>query len=44
MRSQNGFQECLKHLYSFWQKYIVAQGDYFEGNVTYMILLLFSQK
>jgi len=23
MRSQNGFQECLKHLYSFWQKYIL---------------------
>ena len=32
MLSQNGFQECLKHLYSFWQKYIFAQGDYFEGN------------
>jgi transposase len=22
--SQNGFQECFQHLYSFWQKYIVA--------------------
>jgi len=33
MLSQNGFQECLKYLYSFWQKYIAAQGDYFEGNM-----------
>jgi len=29
----NGFQECLQHLYSRWQKCIVAQGAYFEGNV-----------
>ena len=33
MLSQIGFQECFQHLYSRWQKLIVAQGDYFEGNV-----------
>jgi len=33
MLSKNGFQECLKHFYSLWQKYIFAQGDYSEGNV-----------
>jgi hypothetical protein len=32
--SQNGFQECFQQLYSCWQKCIVAQGDYLEGNVT----------
>ena len=26
-------KECLQHLYSHWQKCIVAQGDYFERNV-----------
>jgi hypothetical protein len=31
--SLNGFQECFQHLYSRWQKCIVVQGDYFEGNV-----------
>jgi hypothetical protein len=31
--SQHGFQECFQHLYSRWQKCIVAQGEYFEGNV-----------
>jgi len=31
--SQNGFQECFQHICSRWQKCIVAQGDYFEGNV-----------
>jgi hypothetical protein len=31
--SQNGFQECFQHLYSPWQKYIVVQEDYFDGNV-----------
>jgi hypothetical protein len=31
--SQNGFQECFHHLYNRWQKNVVAQGDYFEGNV-----------
>jgi hypothetical protein len=30
---QNDFQQCFQHLYSRWQKCIVAQGDYFEGNV-----------
>jgi hypothetical protein len=27
--SQNYFQECPQHLYSRWQKFIAAQGDYF---------------
>ena len=31
--SQNWFQECSQHLYSRLQKCIVAQVDYFEGNV-----------
>jgi hypothetical protein len=30
----NGFQEYFQHLYSRCQKCIVAQGDYFEENVT----------
>ena len=25
--SQNGFQECFQHVYSRWQKSIVAQGN-----------------
>ena len=37
--SQNGFQECFQHLCSHWQKCIVAQGDYFEGNVVSFIVL-----
>ena len=32
-RAQNGFQESFQQLYSSWQKRIVAQGEYFEGNV-----------
>jgi len=32
--AQNDFQECFQCLYNHWQKCIVAQGDYFEGNVT----------
>jgi hypothetical protein len=31
--SQYSFQECFQPLYNHWQKCIVAQGDYFEGNV-----------
>jgi len=31
--SYDGFQESFKHLFSSWLKFIVAQGDYFEGNV-----------
>ena len=43
--SQNGLQECFQHLYGRWQKCIVAQGDYFEGNVAVMTALFcFSQK
>jgi len=37
--SQNGFQECTQHLHSRWKKCIVAQGEYFERNVAYMIVL-----
>jgi hypothetical protein len=31
--SQIGFQECFQHLYCHQQKFIVAQGDCFEGNI-----------
>jgi len=37
--SQNGFQKCLQHLYSRWQKWIVAQGVCLEGNVAEVIVL-----
>jgi hypothetical protein len=30
---QNGFQERFKHMYSCWQKFVVAKEDYFEGTV-----------
>ena len=30
--SQNDFQKCFQHLYSCWQKCIVAQGDCLEGS------------
>ena len=33
MIPQNGFQECFQHLCSCWKKCIVAQEEYFEGNV-----------
>jgi len=35
--SHNGFQECFQHLYSRCKKFIVAQADYFHGNVAYMM-------
>jgi hypothetical protein len=28
-----GFQECFQHVYSHWQKWLITQGDYFNGNV-----------
>ena len=28
-----GYQECFRYIYNRCQKYTVAQGDYFEGNV-----------
>jgi hypothetical protein len=31
--SQNGLQECFQHLKSRWQKWIIVQRDYLEGNV-----------
>jgi hypothetical protein len=31
--SQNGFQQYSRYLYNRWQKSVVAQGDYFEGNL-----------
>jgi transposase len=37
--SQNSFQECFQHIYSRWQKCIFTQGDYFEGNVAYVVVL-----
>jgi hypothetical protein len=33
MLSQDGLQECSKHLYSRWQKRVVVQGDSSEENV-----------
>jgi len=36
---QNGFQERSKHIYSCWQKFIVAKEDCFEGSVAEMIVL-----
>jgi len=30
--SQNEFQECFQHIFSRWQKFVVAHGYYFEGN------------
>jgi hypothetical protein len=32
--SQNGFQEYFQHFYSRWQKCVLQQGGYFEGNLT----------
>jgi hypothetical protein len=37
--SQNGFQGCFQRLYSHRWKCTYAKGDYFEGNVAYMIVL-----
>jgi hypothetical protein len=31
--SQNGFQECFRHIYSRQQKCVVPQGDHLEVNV-----------
>ena len=31
---QISLHECFQRLYIRWQKYIVAQGGYFEGNVS----------
>jgi len=31
-RSQYDFQECFQHLSGRWQKFLIAQWDYFEGN------------
>jgi hypothetical protein len=43
--SQNGFQECFQHLYSRWQKCIVAHWDYTKGNVGQIVVLFcISQK
>ncbi|KAJ4427413.1 hypothetical protein ANN_25035 [Periplaneta americana] len=30
--SQNDFQACFQELYTRWQKCVVAEGNYFEGN------------
>jgi hypothetical protein len=43
--SQNSFQEFFQHLYSCWQNFVVAQGEYFGGNVASLIVLFYiSQK
>jgi hypothetical protein len=31
--SQGDFQVSFQYLYSRWQKHLVAQGNYFEGNI-----------
>lgn len=36
----NGFQECFQELYDPWQRCVAAEGNYFRGNVMWMILLL----
>jgi len=33
MLPQNGFLVCIQRLYSRWKKCILAQMDYFKGNV-----------
>jgi hypothetical protein len=38
MTFTNVFQECFQLLYSRWQKFIVAQGFYFEGNKAYIFV------
>jgi len=42
--SQNGFQECFQHLYSHCQKYIIAQADYFDGNVSLIVAIFYISK
>jgi hypothetical protein len=37
--SQNNFHECFQRLCQSLTEVLVAQGDYFEGNVVRMILL-----
>jgi hypothetical protein len=37
--SLNSFEECFQHHYSRWQKCIVPQGNYFERNVAWVIIL-----
>jgi hypothetical protein len=37
--SQNGCQQCFQHRYSRWQKCIISQGNYLEGNVAEVIVL-----
>jgi hypothetical protein len=34
--SNNGFQVLFQNLYKNWQKFVAAQGNYFEGNVVKM--------
>jgi len=34
MLLQNGFQKCFQQIYNRWQKLIVAQGNYFDLNVS----------
>jgi hypothetical protein len=38
--SENGFQESSQHIQCRWQKFTVAQRDYFEGRVAKIIVLL----
>jgi hypothetical protein len=40
--THNGFLESFQHLYCRWQKFAVAQGDYFEASI--IMLFCHSQK
>ncbi|KAJ4443764.1 hypothetical protein ANN_05542 [Periplaneta americana] len=40
--SQNGFQACFQELYTRWQKCVVAEGNYFEGNAVEYCLRAYS--
>ncbi|GFX33880.1 hypothetical protein TNCV_3962891 [Trichonephila clavipes] len=36
--AKNGYQKCFDGLYKPWQKFIVAQGSYFEGGCVSAVL------
>jgi hypothetical protein len=39
--TKNDIQECFKELYEHRKKYVISQGNYFEGNIMYVRLLIF---
>jgi hypothetical protein len=30
---ENGFQECVYKLYEHWQKCVITEGNYYDGDV-----------